>query len=551
MKSLDKLFSLIFILFLFLFYSILGHTYLVGPSFKLEKLESESDVIFKAQVVSINPLKNSWFEEYCGFDASATEMQIISVIKGEIPEKKGVFQHYREAQGDQCGRMFSPQSYNFQIGRSYLVFAKKTDQQAIFRQLWKNHKSKEDQGVFWTADDQLIVKNISINEIVWEEFIKLLNSKDTKNVVYAIGQLDLMSRNVGWDKLDDFDRNRVMAAMHHFVFSDKDEVATAAIKALGWYSPYLDDQNAQAWLAHIGGRKAQGIGPWDRGDVNEIGQKYWNELVSVADGTGSIEKRTLAIRSLGLIKKSEIFEHLQKWINDPEPIIRQAAVILLSDYPGPATSAILKQLSKDKDSNVKYAVARVIGLGQMDESIYLLDPLIKDEDINVGVAAVESVLSLAPSKVDDLLKKYKDDPDLRPLFVNALAQVNAEPYRDELAEIINKKSESKYFRGGTIPAFLSWKILFKNIQDQDKKKIQSGALDKYLDALENTGQHSSSEPRDLYAFYIHEELTERAKAFREKCKSTFSFDMEYFFKMVDEQSNYYINNSIRHNYDTN
>ena len=126
----------------------LGYAYLVGPSLKLEELKAESDVIFKAQIVFSNHLKNSWFEEYCGFDASATEMQIVSIIKGEIPEKKVVFQHYREVPGDKCGRMFSPQYYNFQVGRSYLIFAKKTDQKGIDYREHRRRKRKNHGGVW-------------------------------------------------------------------------------------------------------------------------------------------------------------------------------------------------------------------------------------------------------------------------------------------------------------------------------------------------------------------------------------------------------------------
>src|SRR5882672_9530793 len=94
----------------------LGHTYLVGPSLKLEQIESESDVIFKAVVISSSPSNDPWFEQYPGFNAYATEMKIISVIKGEIPKDMKaniIFQHYGEAQDAPVGRMFSPQYYEF------------------------------------------------------------------------------------------------------------------------------------------------------------------------------------------------------------------------------------------------------------------------------------------------------------------------------------------------------------------------------------------------------------------------------------------------------
>jgi hypothetical protein len=358
-----------------------------------------------------------------------------------------------------------------------------------------------------------------------------------------------MSRTAGWDKLDDFDRSFVMEKIHPFLLDKDPDIVQTSLSALGNDSPYLRDDYAQFWLSHVGGRKAQGYTEWDKGDVNTFASKYWSEIVTVGNGSNSVENRVLAIRSLGLVKKPEIFEYVKKWISDTEPRIRQAAVILLSDYPGDESSEILAKLSVDKEASVRYGVARAIGFMQRDELLPILEKLLTDQDNQVISAAVESILSFKPDEAESLLLKHKNDPDFKPLFVNALAEVTTDPYRDELAEIIQKQLESKYFRGGTIPASWSWKILFKYVQEQDKSKIQSGDLDKYLDALENTGQYSSSGPRDLYAFYIHRGLTKRAEAFRERCKSTIPFDMEYYFKMVDEQSDYYINNSIRQNYD--
>jgi len=46
--------------------------------------------------------------------------------------------------------------------------------------------------------------------------------------------------------------------------------------------------------------------------------------------------------------------------------------------------------------------------------------------------------------------------------------------------------------------------------------------------------YSSSEPRDLYALYLQRGLTDRAKAFRDHCRSTFTYDIDYFFKMAEK-----------------
>ena len=108
------------------------------------------------------------------------------------------------------------------------------------------------------------------------------------------------------------------------------------------------------------------------------------------------------------------------------------------------------------------------------------------------------------------------------------------PYLAALARVVEEKSDPKNWSGGEIPAFTAWKILFKYLQGQPAETLKSGKLDRYLDAMEKVGNYSSSEPRDLYAFYLLSGLPERAKAFREKAKKAASYDLDYYFKQVDE-----------------
>jgi hypothetical protein len=93
--------------------------------------------------------------------------------------------------------------------------------------------------------------------------------------------------------------------------------------------------------------------------------------------------------------------------------------------------------------------------------------------------------------------------------------------------------------GGQIPALTAWEILFKYLQSQPAKTPRSGKLDRYLDALEQVGDYSSSEPRDIYAFYILSGMPDRAKKFREKANRVASYDLDYFFKQVDQNPTHY------------
>ena len=52
--------------------------------------------------------------------------------------------------------------------------------------------------------------------------------------------------------------------------------------------------------------------------------------------------------------------------------------------------------------------------------------------------------------------------------------------------------------------------------------------------MEKVGNYSSSEPRDIYAFYIQRGMAARARQFREAARKAASYDLDYYFKQVDE-----------------
>ena len=54
------------------------------------------------------------------------------------------------------------------------------------------------------------------------------------------------------------------------------------------------------------------------------------------------------------------------------------------------------------------------------------------------------------------------------------------------------------------------------------------------------GSYSSSEPRDIYAFYLQRGMTERAQKYREAAKKSVSYDLDYFFKQAEQNPSLYI-----------
>jgi len=481
--------------------------YLVGPPLGLDQLVQESDVIVKAKVIVSKPVKDEWFTEYGGFEAYATDMRVVSVIKGDMGIRTMTFRHYGLSK-DTRGFMMMPQHYEFQAGRTYIVFAKKTDADGVYRQLWKNHKTKEDQGVFLAGDSRPVAEDKSVKEIIWAELCALLKSTDPDDVSYSIGQLDEMSGGRFFE-LDDFDRGPVLEVIHPFLSSVDKEVATVAIRAIGADSPYLKDDYAPHWLTATGSGRIHGFAEWKRDLKNPGGHTYWRELAAVADGGAAEDIRALAIRALGRAGEPGVMDCVVRWVMDPDRLVRQAGVILLADFPGKKASGLLANLSKDEAAEVRLGVARAVGFGQFEDLLPVLERLLADEDPRVGAAAALSLISFPAAKVDAILKAHVDDAEFKSVFVNALAETDPEPYLDALAEIIQRCLEPKQFWGGRIPHALSWKILFEYLQGKSDEDLSSGSLDTYMDALERAKFYSSSEPRDLYAFYVKHAMMDR------------------------------------------
>ena len=171
----------------------------------------------------------------------------------------------------------------------------------------------------------------------------------------------------------------------------------------------------------------------------------------------------------------------------------------------------------------------------------VLSKLLKDEAADVRRAAAESLHSFRPQipAVAAALKADLKNPESKPLSLLALARDNPGAHLDDLAQIITEKTTPTNWTGGEIPAFTAWKLLFKFLRAQPAAEVRSGKWDHYLDVLEKVGDYSSSEPRDIYAFYLQRGLPKRAAKYRAAVKKTASYDMDYYFNMVDQNPDNY------------
>jgi len=509
--------------------------YLVGRPLSVEILTAEADIVFKGTVVSSELVQDDGFKPLPDFGVHETTFTVISVIKGDAPGATLRFRHYDE-DPESHGHFFLPQYYHFQSNRTYVVFATSTEKTAVYRQTRADHRGKTDQGVLLCLDNKPVLAK-TVRETLWNELMRMLKDTDVSNVTYAISQLDQMSD--GPDRFDgtqDFDRTNVLTLVHDLMTDCDSSIAQAAIAVVGSRNPYMSNERTEFWLATVGSAKMPGFAEMDPKMRNTGGELYWKDLVSIVASARQAETRAMAVRALGLVREPALREAIDGWLADKEPAVRAAATVLLADFPGTNAIRQITVMADDPDPKVRECAARAIGYSQQKVLVTVLGTLLADKDRAVRRVASVCLLSFSPKieAVAGVLRANLSNKEFEPSFLNALARETPEPYLDALAQVVEEKNDPANWRGGQISAFTTWKILFKYLQTQSTEVLNSGSVDRYLDAIEKYGSYSSSEPRDVYAFYILRGMNERAKRFRERANRAATYDLDYYFKQVDQ-----------------
>ena len=457
-----------------------AQAYPVGPALPLDQLVEKAEVIAKVEVISSAQAEDPWFPVHRGYAVFATKMRIISVLKGDL-KGEVIFRHYDTDPDYKDGANYSPQVYHFAAGRCYILFAGRTDQPGILRQLWKGHTMRMDLGAVLAADNKPLEKDATASEAIWSELTRMLAAKEPADAAYAICHLDQMSGG-GWEGTQDFDRQKALQAIVPLIGSKQPKVADAVLTAMAQLSPYRNEGEAVFWLATIGKGSIPGLSKRKVGP-NPAAKQYWKDLVAVADGSAAPATRALAVRALGRADVKELLGPLGRWRSDPSPEVRQAAAELMADFPIADVGAWLKTLAGDSEAKVRSGAAYAIGFAQAKPMLGVLDTLLGDADENVRTAAAASLLSFGPADGRVLLLAHRNDPDLKSVFVNALAEENPKPYLDDLAEIVVKGLEPRHFWGGSLPAWRSWWLLYNYLDTVPRGDLTSGKFDKYLEAL--------------------------------------------------------------------
>ena len=503
----------------------------IGLAIPLDQIAEQSNVIIKAKAISSVPATDDWFQGHPGYKVYSTKMQVVSVIKGVLGSLQIEFHHYGIDKAVPQTSMDFVQAYEFTPDRSYIVFSANTVQDGVLRQLWKNPTVKFDQRVYLAADDAA-AKGSRIADILYAEFTNMLASPRAEDVLYGIRQLDEMSNPLNrLLKLHDFDHSEVLRAISPLMSNGDEQIAKAAIQAVGGSNPYFKDEDAISWLVKVGGRKLPGVAPWEP-DQNPGSQQYYRQLIEVADGKGSVELRAMAIRALGRSGRADLLPSVLSWAHSTEPRIREAATVLMADFLAEDVADPIASSANDPDPQVRIAAAKAIGFGQFADSLPVLSQSLRDTNIKVRHAAALSLASFSPRQSAEILRANIDNPDYKAVFVNILASENPEPYLKMLGEIIEAK---QFFLpwSGKLPAADSWDILFGYLKTRATEALQSGKFNPQFEVLEKAQFFDSSEPRDLYDLYLANGMKDRAANFREYIRRSSPFGMEDYFDRVD------------------
>jgi len=255
-----------------------------------------------------------------------------------------------------------------------------------------------------------------------------------------------------------FDRSQALAAIQPLIRARSVKVATDAITVFGGDSPYFSDQDAPFWFAGIGKGNLTTFGPRKRlaSPLAEVGT---NELLQVATDGMTPELRALAIRAHGRSRETPA-AMVTAWSRDPSLAVRRAAVLASADLPDrqPITTA-----ATDASPDLRYTTALAIGFTQDPHLLPLLDKLLHDPAAEVRSAAALSLFSFSIDQAAPVMKANLAS-EFRPLYVNALARGDPQPYLEMLAENIEQQTEkpsasefpSNWNWGGLIPAGDSW-----------------------------------------------------------------------------------------------
>lgn len=530
----------------------------------LDGLASTADLVCKATVIADRPVSDDSFKPIYGFEVREAELRVVSSLKGDPP---GVvrFRYYERSQispespvaqlvrfvRDYLSATGEPEGHSLTTGRTYLVLATRVTG-VMYREMaglvassahitgigpvGQQYSKLISPGVLLAADAKPHHGN-TLTEAAWNELLALTKSPRDDDVLKAIYPLDWMSGGPAWNRSGSpiFERDEALIAIEPLIEAKNTDIAVAAVTAFGGDSPYFYDRDVPFWLVGIGKGHITGLAARRRPANPVVADIGARELLQVAIDGVTPKLRALAIRALGRRPHAYPVAIVAKWTRDPNVEVRRAAVLASAEVPDRAP---IVTATTDSSPELRETAAWAVGFAQDPHLLPLLDKLLHDPVAAVRSSAALSLLSY-PAEQSTAVMKANLNSGFRPLFINALASADPQPYVAMLAEMIEHDEMGVYqieltdwSFGGTSSE--SWQILFDFVSSRPADELTSGKLDSSLDALERVHWASSGEPTKLYALYVSRNLQSRARRFRQTTRNSAPFNMDIFFDRVDQ-----------------
>ncbi len=530
----------------------------------LERMAAQADIVFKGRVMSTIGLTNKTFP-IC-FEPHATKLKIISVLKGTLGKDSITFIHNTEGPHGWGGGT-PPPHYLLKPGRSYLIFAEKTDQPNVFRQL-SGMPGREDEGAILAADDRPLT-NVTIFEAHWLELSRLLTSNVPDDALHAIIKLNFMSKRCGYNSshTDDFSRENVLDVKRPVMTNADEKVAVEAINCFQIGGGLIEHT-----LDYISGTGIIGAGMHAKTDSNCVSQlrPYSDLLISVASGASTVPRRVAAVAALSGIGSSSVSNALPRWLSDSSEDMRVEAVRLLLDFPGQFAEETLNKLASDKSASVRSVVADIIGTGQFVRDLPVLEKLFSDpigltalvpplkmDQLQAGerwnntgdvhTSAGMALIQFKTGQVEKILRKNLSDAGFHVSFIAKLAEDDAKPWLDQLQQILEVRFKHvqdairdeplDYKRSRVDDELLTgaygkcWEAIRHYLMTIPAKDFSSDEMNRYMDLLEKMIQKDGSwrnEPAALYELYRSKGLAERTKKIRVRYEKSQGWRFDQF-----------------------
>ncbi|HSD89451.1 MAG TPA: hypothetical protein VLB44_18100, partial [Kofleriaceae bacterium] len=189
--------------------SATAHAYMTGPALTLDDLMRKADLVCKVTATADAIVTDASFDKASAFRVHGTQLDVATCFKGTAKHGHFEFRHY--ATGPTEPAMFEPQHYEFEVGGTYIVFAKASASGGTYRSIATWPTVKVDADAVRIADLQ-VAANAKLGDVVFAGLVGLVGSKDPKAAIEGIRQLNEMSGGRALD-LKDFARAPALAAI--------------------------------------------------------------------------------------------------------------------------------------------------------------------------------------------------------------------------------------------------------------------------------------------------------------------------------------------------